>query len=221
MEVTENPSYLLGVVLEEIQRMEEATGKSRSADWGQQMLPLFQANLESTMQMVLSACGSFPPSTTTPDGRTLTLVQVEAQVKALDFGKIQGGNINEEDYLAGYRRQEAPAESWTTGSHSFNLGVFMGHLHCLEQGAGHTSAHTTAEDNFLMLNLNFSTTWQMVVKSIGNLPKSVSLQDQTITLEELKVAYDALDLDILAEATLCSEDFTKGYQMVLDRYHTT
>lgn len=221
MEPQGNPSYQLGQVLELLQVMEETLpqSKPKGKEWADQLLPLFQANLESTLQMVLKACSTLPPKVTVSDGRECTLSQVETLVKSIDFAKIQGGNINDEDYLSGYHGDPAPPQSWTTASHSFTLGVFMGQLHCMEQASSTSSdSATPAEDAYLMLNLNFSTTLQMIMKTIGTLPKTTQYHGKEITLEELKVAYDALDMDILTQSSLSKEEFEQGFQTVLDRY---
>lgn len=196
MDQITNPSYLLGTFLATVQSMEEAVPNKvpKGDDWGEQIFPLFSANLESTMQMAKTIVASLPPSVTIKEGQTITLDDLQNIVNRIDFAALQNGNIHKEDFIRGYHMDKTEDYVAKPSNHSFNLGVFMASLYCMEQGSlSHQDVNPNqGEDIFLMLNLNFENTMQMAEKVISTLPQTATFHGKEITIGDMKSAYELI-----------------------------
>lgn len=221
----QSPSYLLGQFVAMLQIMEESyqEHKQKGDDWGEQLLPLFHANFESTMSIGGKMMQMMPESVILPNGATFTLTEIIEQVQQIDLNYLEETGVETESYLQGYRnwRQgDAPVAS----DHSYNLGVFMATVTCMELAANEMSSFGIVEkpeDILLVLQVNFDSTMELVKQILTTLPKSATFNEKSISISEVVHAYSVLDLEHLAENPLNKELFLQGFQEQTSYYNSS
>ncbi len=222
MNENNTPSYLLGTFVAMSQKMQEVDSATpaRGQDWGEQVLPLFQANLDSTLQISEKALGSLPETAVLPCGRIIEKKDIVETFQKIDLGKLRGGCIQETEYLAGYHRWQDGTED---RSPSEQLGRFLALVHFLEQvylGDSHASFQHPGEDLYLMLEINFNSTLEIGKKVIQTLQTSQPATACALGLQDLKEAYEAVDFTAFAQEPLEKQDFLLGFQRQLDSAHS-
>lgn len=228
----QHSSFVLGKFVYQVQAMEEAMpphGK-KGADWGEQVLTLFSANLESTLQMMEKIIGDLPESLTLLSGDVVSKGELHGLLSEIDFVQLVKEGILREAFLEGYKHPfsvEEPVEEEEVflpeeaQSQSYYLGVFMGTLFCLEKAVSHQSLEPErnhGEDNFLLVQINLHTVMQLAQKTIVTLPQEAEFYGKPITMKQLELASAMLQQEQLLGETLLQKDFLRGFQEVLDCY---
>ncbi|MFI3254657.1 MAG: hypothetical protein R3Y63_10020 [Eubacteriales bacterium] len=220
----ENKSFLLGQFVFLVQAMEESLVSSpdKGENWGEQVLLLFKANLESTLQMMEKIISNFPESVAISSERIVSRGDLHKLVTKIDFSTMNSQDVLEEAFLQGYQNPFGmKEEEEEKTSQSYYLGVFMGTLFCFEKAISPLpleDGRNHGEDSFLLVNINFNTAMQMAEKTISTLPPTAELNGKGITLEDLQRAYRPLDKKSLANTVLEQEDFVFGFDQVLHLY---
>lgn len=216
MEHLQNSSYLLGKfvgITQSIETLLLENAPSKGDDWGEQLLPLLQANLVATMEMGANVLSKIPESTTFPDGRVITLTDLQKMLQEVNVDDLTENGIETAAYLHGY-------SSWRGGKgsdpsdHSYNLGVFMAILTGMELAAREESTHAVvdeADDIFLLLQVNFDATMDLAKKIVATLPQTAVFQGRTLHIEEIAEAYGVLELEKLALQPLDKTRFELGF----------
>lgn len=95
-------SFLLGDFVGMIQTMEEAVpgAQAKGDQWGQHLLPLFIANMGSSIQLACRIITNLQGSVEV-NGKTLTMEQLKEKMEELDIEILENG-IDEEKYTEGY-----------------------------------------------------------------------------------------------------------------------
>ncbi len=219
-----NKNYMLGQFVYLVQAMEETQPNvpQKGTGWGEQILTLLTANLESTLQMMVKIISGLPDSVTIASGETISHGDLHHLVLEIDFSSMSSEDIVREDFLDGYEHpfgEEVVEEE--KNSQSYYLGVFMGTLFCLEQAVSSIpleQGRDHGEDSFLLVNINFNTAMQMAEKTISSLPQTAELNGKSIALADLEKAYLPLEKETLGTATLSQEEFVYGFDQVLKKY---
>lgn len=221
-------SYLLGKFVFYVQSMEETMPNvsPKGSDWGAQILPLFLANLDSTLQMMEKNLSTLPQSATLATGETLTRGDLQEIVNQIDFKILSDGQLEGDFFLKGYENQpltpEKPAEpAVNEDSQSHLLGVFLGTLFALEKATTATPIlpqRNHGEDSFLLFQINFNTALELTEKSISALPQTEEVYGKGVSISALKQAYQPLNKEILSTTPLVQGEFVHGFQQVLDKY---
>lgn len=160
----QSDSYLLGKFVGMVQGMEDAVpGAEQKGDhWGEHLLPLFTANMESSLHLASKIVGNLPRSLEV-SGKVLSVEDITRLLSSIDIEALKS-NIVEEEYISGYRNwkmsdTEETAETvkasvncteenselitentmnlemnvaYSTNP-SYNLGVFLANLQCMEE----------------------------------------------------------------------------------------
>ncbi len=226
-------SFVLGKFVYQVQAMEEAIPHQRKkgADWGEQVLTLFSANLESTLQMIEKIIGDLPESLTLPSGDLVSKGDLHGLLTEIDFLQLESLGIEKDVFLEGYHHPfstEEPVEEEKIfvpeeeQSQSYYLGVFMGTLFCLEKAVAPQSLEPErdyGEDNFLLVEINLHTAMQLAQKTIATLPQVAEFRGKPITLKQLEEASAMLQQERLFGESLLKKEFLRGFQEVFDCYH--
>lgn len=245
----QNPSYLLGHLVSMVQKMENAQMENSisNSPWGEEMLLLFQANLESTMSILVKTIQNLPETVRTPQGVALQRSHIELSLKSIDFNFFDQNPLCPLGYqacFAGKSLEEwqksnenagqtppppPPAQVAKVNSdipqekdqHSRYLGEFMAYFHCMERGKGIIPPYegqNQGEDSYLLFEMNFQNAWRLVQTGIPILPESVQFRGQELTMDQLKEAFQRLNHDKLTAGTLHKEGFLQGYQAILEKF---
>lgn len=216
---TPSDSYMLGKFVAMVQTMDESVPnhKPKGDDWGEQLLPLFYANLDSTMEMIGRVLRNTPSSVVTLRGEKLSQSQLQKLMESINFQSLRLDGVAKKGYLSGYLAWRGENER-TPSDHSFNLGVFMAVLTCMETASKTKSATLIVnelEDIFLLLQVNFNNTLTLAEKILATLPATAAFMGKEISVDEVIQAYRVLDLPHFQEHPLDFASFQTGFQEVM------
>lgn len=215
-------SYKLGRFVAMIQTLDEAyrNHEPKGDDWAEQILPLFHANFESTMQISGNILEVAPEEAETVTGKIVRKSDVKELGQGINLQELCTEGIVTEEYLRGYHAFHK-GEPMVNSDHSFNLGAFMATVTCMELAVNQMSSMgivEKGEDVLLFLEVNFHSTMDLVKKIVQTLPHTATFQDKEITLEEVVEAYTVLDVEHFSEHPLSKERFLAGYSEQMDFY---
>lgn len=214
-------SYLLGDFVGIVQSMEDAVEGAvpKGNHWGEHLLPLFTANMDSSMQLTAKIITHLPHTLTIKNGKEVSIQDLKVKLEALDIDILKK-EIDEEEYVKGYKSWFGERISETTeqmeGSPNqcYNLGVFMANLQTMEEAI---SVHqgdfsgSKIEDILLLLETNFESTMQIVDKVLARLPETIVFQGRDLSIKQLIQARSRLDFQTLSSMPLDHDQFQRGY----------
>lgn len=222
MDHGKNSHYLLGQFTAMVQAMEEAnnpTHPQKGDNWGEQVLPLYTANVTGTLEFVGKIISELPPTIHLPQ-RDCTLTQLKELFDQINVAELEE-HLDTALFLKGYKdwinhTVAVPSDD------SFNLGAFMGVLQNMEHAAHpkqDSKAYDTAEDIFLLFNMNFDSTMQIAQKVISTLPETALMKGKEFSIQQVKEAYNLLDMNYLAQNPLDKDQFVSGYNSQTPYWH--
>lgn len=222
-------SYLLGRFVGMVQAMEDAVAGvvPKGEHWGEHLLPLFTANMESSLDL-FGKIISHLPSSQWIRGREVSLEDVKQVFQRLDIGLLTEG-ILEKEYIRGYHQWfdgELPCESVEEeglqgGDTSFHLGVFLANLQCMEEYIAYRGGFVPEckiENILLLLELNFDSSMQIVDKVLSTLPETVVFKGQEVSIAQLRKARWHLEEDGISGLCLDLEQVKRGFTFQKEQF---
>lgn len=229
VEVDCTQSYLLGRFVGMVQGMEDAVAGAtpKGEYWGEQLLPLFTANMASSMDL-FGKIISHLPETQCIRGREMSLEDVKQVFQRLDFDLLTE-EISETDYIRGYHQwhdRDITSDSGTPtglegGNTSFHLGVFLANLQCMESYISYQGGFVPAckiENILLLLELNFDSSMQIVDKVLSTLPETVVFKDKALSIAQLRSTRQILEQDGISDSSLDVEQVKKGFAFQKEQF---
>lgn len=224
MENNQNQSHLLGQFVAMVQAVEEnhQEGTPKGAGWGTQIFQLLQANLPCTMELLGRILATLPDTTQLNNGKMINLAEIYEIISKLDVPHLTLGGLNAQEFQQGYFHYSNETMDLSS-DHSYNMGIFMAKVTCMEMCANDMSRLgivEKAEDIITFLEVNFQTTLDLVIKIITSLPDQAVYNGKELTKHQLIQAYSLLDLDYLRVNGLVNQRFTQGYEGQMDFYQS-
>lgn len=219
-------SFKLGSFTGMVQAMEDAVvgARPKGEQWGEHLLPLYMANIESTIQ-IASKIMSNLPKTAMINGVEVSVEEALTILKEIDIQLLEH-NIHDDSFRQGYHRWQdrdaGPVEVKDVSNPCYNLGVFIANLQCMEEAmllSDPTSSPTAKiEHILLLLEMNLDSTMQIVDKILASLPETVIFKGKDISIEQLLKSRKLLSQMNLRELEFRKDIFMDGYHNQLRYY---
>lgn len=222
-------SYLLGRIVGLLQVLEETVGgvAARGEHWGEYLLPLFMANMESSMQLAGRLVGQLDVSEGFEfAGRRFSLDDVKIILEKLDM-EVLKEEIVEGEYVRGYHHwYEEVGEVLSdvdifeevlerAGSPSYSLGIFLGNLKCMEEDIALATGlvpECRIENIMLLLEVNYESSMGIVDMILRKLPDTVVFRNRELSIEQLKKARVSLQENGMSGGILLFDEVKEGYE---------
>lgn len=232
-------SYRLGRFTGMVQAMEDALPEAvnKGEHWGEHILPLFMANIHSSLQIAGKIISHFPADLSVAEGM-VTAETIKEFLSHIDI-ELLDKNIDETQYKAGYlnwcplssspnlEEKNSTTLEYKTDlisehhNPSFNLGVFMANLQCIEEHhISTTGKHSDMgmANMLLLLQTNFESTMQLVDTLLAKLPEMSIFKENEASIAQLQKARTLLDIEVLSSMPLDLEQFEKGFDTQVTQY---
>lgn len=215
-------SALLGRFVGMVQAMEDALegATPKSPQWGMEILPLFSANINSTLQIIKNILSHLPEETEI-NGTIYTTLEALADLQEIDIELLRYG-VDSMYYEKGYCGWEKKIKQshFTMRcskdemvSPSYHLGVLLAHLKRMEEAAlnqdGVCSSYTM-DELLILLDTNLESTLQLLDKVLSSLPETVVFKDSSISLSQLKQVRSYLTPEELDPLDM--SEFRRGFR---------
>lgn len=233
-------SYLFGIFCAMLQQMSQVSQPDydkRGFDWASDAILLFRTNPESTLQLIDETLRKLPEEMTKNNGVYLLsdLIQL---YQHLDFQNFIKSDVNEEQFILGYRSKifdvedKTPVEQLDTmevlekyaDDPSFLFGILVAKVQFMDEGSDKSverKGDNFIESVFSLLAVNAESTIQLIDIIIKKLPPYAEISGVIITLQEILLLYGFLGKKKLLELEFDQKLTYMGYQHELQRLENT